>query len=432
MGSDRAGVMLGRKTSSIVASHPLTTVATGVTALGSRFWAGSAKPRRLLNCTLQTDPTAPSAEPTAMHPWIASRTETFDSSGIRKIFDLAAKLKDPINLSIGQPDFDVPPEVKDAAIEAIREGKNAYSPTQGIGPLREALQADINDQYGHDDRQVFVCSGTSGGLVLAMMSMIEPGDEVIYLDPYFVMYPALLKLFGGVAVPIDSYPDFRLDPDKIAAAITPKTKMILLNSPANPTGVTASAADLKAVAELAEQHNIALVSDEIYSRFFYDGDFVSPASFNKNTIVIDGFSKSHAMTGWRVGYVHGPSEIIQTMLKLQQYSFVCAPQPAQWGALSAMNVSLDGHIDDYRRKRDLICDGLEGVYDFEKPGGAFYLFPKAPIESGERFVEKAIEQGLLIIPGNIFSQHDSHFRISFAASDETLERGIELLRDLAK
>lgn len=341
-------------------------------------------------------------------------------------------MTDPINLSIGQPDFDVPPEIQDAAVDAIRGGKNAYSPTQGIAPLLDALRADIAVTYPHQDRDVFVCSGTSGGLVLSMMGMVDPGDEVIFLDPYFVMYPALLTLFGGVPVPINSYPDFRLDPDKIAAAITPKTKMILLNSPANPTGVTAGQEELEAVAQLAAQHNVALVSDEIYSRFFYDGPFVSPASFNDQTIVIDGFSKSHAMTGWRVGFVHGPREIISTMLKLQQYSFVCAPQPAQWGALRAMDVSLDQHISDYRRKRDLIYDGLSDCYEMTKPGGAFYLFPKAPIESGAEFVEQAIGRGLLIIPGNIFSSQDTHFRISFAASDETLKRGIDVLREMAR
>ena len=138
------------------------------------------------------------------------------------------------------------------------------------------------------------------------------------------------------------------------------------------------------------------------------------------------------MTGWRVGYVHGPSEVIQTMLKLQQYSFVCSPQPAQWGALRAMEVNLEGHIEDYRRKRDLVMNGLSDLYEIAKPGGAFYLFPKAPIDSGTQFVERAIEKGLLIIPGKIFSHRDSHFRISFAASDETLHRGIEVLRELAK
>jgi aspartate aminotransferase/aminotransferase len=365
------------------------------------------------------------------HPWIADRTRSFDSSGIRKVFDLAAKLKDPINLSIGQPDFEVPELIRAAAIDAIQTGKNAYSPTQGIAPLRAAIAAEVRQQYDHADRDVFISSGTSGGLVLAMLSLINPGDEVIYLDPFFVMYPALIQLCGGVPVAVDSYPDFRLDHAKIAAAITPRTKMILVNSPANPTGVTASEAELRAVAELASDRQIVLLSDEIYSRFMYDEPFVSPALFNDHTIVIDGFSKSHAMTGWRVGYVHGPAEIINTMLKVQQYSFVCAPQPAQWGALRALEVNMDGHIDDYRRKRDMVFDGLSDRYEIEKPGGAFYMFPKAPIDSGARFVERAIANGLLIIPGNIFSARDSHFRISFAAPDAVLEQGIDLLRKLA-
>lgn len=367
-----------------------------------------------------------------MHPWIAERTEAFDSSGIRKVFDLASKMVDPINLSIGQPDFEVPEEVQIAAIDAIRDGKNSYSPTQGIAPLRERLKAQILEHHPHPDREVFISSGTSGGLVLAMMAMINPGDEVIFLDPYFVMYPALLKLFGGVPVAVDSYPDFRLNPDKIKAAITDKTKMILINSPANPTGATATSEELEAVANLAAERNIALVSDEIYSRFFYDGEFVSPAAFNDQTIVIDGFSKSHAVTGWRVGFVHGPSEVVATMLKLQQYSFVCAPQPAQWGALRALDVDLTGQIDGYHRKRDLIYGGLADHYEVIRPGGAFYIFPKAPARGGTAFVEEAIRRGLLIIPGKIFSQRDSHFRISFAAADQTLRRGIEVLQQLAK
>lgn len=365
--------------------------------------------------------------------WISDRAAAFDASGIRKVFDLAATLKDPINLSIGQPDFEVPVEVQEAAITAIRKGKNAYSPTQGIGPLRERLADQIRQQYGHADRDVFICSGTSGGLVLAMLSMINPGDEVIYQDPYFVMYPALLKMCGGVAVPVDSYPDFRLDVAKIEAAITPRTKMILINSPANPTGVTATADEIQAVAELAARHGIALVSDEIYSHFLYDDASISPAAFHDQSIVIDGFSKSHAMTGWRVGFVHGPREVIQTMLKFQQYTFVCSPQPAQWGAVAAMDVSLQPFIEDYGRKRDYVYERLSKNYEVAKPGGAFYLFPKAPgDEGGEAFVRRAIERGLLIIPGKIFSRRDTHFRVSFAASDETLERGMDVLDELAK
>ena len=375
---------------------------------------------------------AASGQTASGHPWLADRTAAFDASGIRKVFDLAASLDDPINLSIGQPNFDVPPAVRDAAVAAIHDGKNAYSPTQGIAPLRSAMSRRIAEQYGHDDRELFISSGTSGGLTLAMLAMINPGDEVIYGDPYFVMYPALIRMCGGVPVPVDTAPHFKLTAESIRDAITPRTKMIVVNSPANPTGVTSSQSELDDIAALARDHEIALISDEIYSHFVYDHPFASPAASNDQTIVIDGFSKSHAMTGWRVGYVHGPSEIIASMMKIQQYSFVCSPQPAQWGAVAAMDVDLSHHIDDYRRKRNLICDALSPYYDIVRPGGAFYVYPKAPgKDGGEAFVHRAIEQGLLIIPGNVFSRHDTYFRISFAADDQTLHRGIEVLQTLA-
>lgn len=364
--------------------------------------------------------------------WLADRTAAFDSSGIRRVFDLAATLKDPINLSIGQPDFDVPDSVKEACIAAINGGKNGYSQTQGIAPLRDKLQAEIDQKYSHDDRTVFVTSGTSGGLVLSMFAMVNPGDEVIYFDPFFVMYPPLIRLVGGVPVPIDTYPDFKIDVQKVADAITPKTKMILFNSPSNPTGVTPSEQEQQELATLAADKNIALVSDEIYSRFSYSERFVSPAEFNNRTIVIDGFSKSHAMTGWRVGFVHGPSEVVETMTKLQQYSFVCAPQPSQWAALQALDVDINEYRTQYQAKRDRIVDALKDDFEIEVPGGAFYIFPKAPWGTGTAFVEAAIKAGLLIIPGNIFSSRDTHFRISYAASDATIDRGIEVLKKLAK
>lgn len=364
-------------------------------------------------------------------PLLADRTKAFDSSGIRKVFDLAAKMKDPINFSIGQPDFDVPEAIKDACIDAIRAGKNAYTVTQGLPALREKLQAKIGKQFGHADRKVLVTLGTSGGLSLVMWSLVNPGDEVLMFDPYFVMYPALTKLVGGVPVIVDTHPDFRIDLNKVAEAITPRTKLILLNSPGNPTGVVTSEEDVRGLAKLAAEKNVVLVSDEIYSAFSFDQPLVTPASFNERTLVIDGFSKSHGMTGWRLGYIHGPSEIIETMTKLQQYTFVCAPQPVQWAGALAMDVPMDKYVADYKRKRDLIYNGLADKYQVVKPGGAFYIFPKAPGGSGSEFVTKAIENNVLIIPGNIFSQRDTHFRIAYAAPDSTIERGIEVLRKLA-
>ena len=362
---------------------------------------------------------------------ISQRSKRIDSSGIRKVFDLARSLKDPVNLSIGQPDFDVPDAVKQAGIQAIQDGYNGYTPTQGLPVLREKMQAAVDAEYGHDDRQVFVSSGTSGGLVLAMQALVDPGDEVILFDPFFVMYEPLIQLVDGVPVLIDTYPDFKIDIGKVEAAITDKTKLIILNSPSNPTGYVPSQEEVDALGKLCLEKGIVLISDEIYRHFDYDGDFHSPAQVNPNTIVIDGFSKSHAMTGWRLGMVHGPAEIISTMLKVKQYSFVCAPQPAQWAGMEAMDVDIAPYVDTYRTKRDRIVDALSGKYEIVKPGGAFYVFPKAPWGTGSEFVAKAIENNLLIIPGNIFSESDTHFRISYAASDDIIERGIEILLQLA-
>ena len=363
--------------------------------------------------------------------WIADRMRTFDASGIRKVFDLAAKLENPINLSIGQPDFDVPVEVQDAAINAIRAGRNAYSPTQGIPTLRDKLSARVAAELPGQDRKLFITSGTSGGLMLSLITLVNPGDEVIIFDPFFVMYQALVSVVGGKAVFVDTYPDFSIDIKRVAAAITPRTKAILFNSPANPTGAVASAAEVRALAELAAERKIALISDEIYRLFCYDEPFTSPAQFNPDTLVIDGFSKSHGMTGWRIGFAHGPGQLIDEMLKLQQYSFVCAPQPFQWGAAAAVDVDMQGHIQEYRAKRDLVYEGLREVYNIARPGGAFYLFPQVPWGTGSEFVARAIESGVLIIPGKIFSRQDTHFRISYAASEATLRRGIDTLLELA-
>ncbi len=364
--------------------------------------------------------------------WIADRTRNFDSSGIRKVFDLAAKLEDPINLSIGQPDFDVPPEIKEAMIKAITDGKNGYTQTQGIAPLREKIQGIVDDEHGHADRRAFVCSGTSGGLLLSILATVNAGDEVIYFDPYFVMYPAIVELAQGKSVPVDIGPDFRVDIDKVRAAITDKTKLIILNSPSNPTGVCFPVEDIKAVAELAAEKGICLVSDEIYSKFVYDEPYVSAAKFNDKAIVIDGFSKTYAMTGLRLGFVHAPKEMVETMLKIQQYTFVCAPQPVQWAGELALDYDMTSYVDTYRAKRDKLIAGIEANYRIVKPGGAFYVYPQLPEGfSGEAFIEKAIANNLMVIPGNIFSLNDTHFRISYAASDAKLDAGIEVLNRIA-
>jgi aspartate/methionine/tyrosine aminotransferase len=225
---------------------------------------------------------------------------------------------------------------------------------------------------------------------------------------------------GGVPVYVDTYPDFRIDPKRVAAAITPRTKLILLNSPGNPTGAVASEADVRALAELAAERNIALISDEIYREFCYDEPLSSPTKWNDQSIVIDGFSKTYGVTGWRLGFM------------LQQYTFVCAPHPLQFAAVAALDVDMSAHVAAYRHRRDLVVNGLQGAgYEVRKPGGAFYVFPKVPGGgTGDAFVARAIAQELLIIPGNVFSARDTHFRISYAASVATIERGLAVLRKL--
>ena len=368
-----------------------------------------------------------------MHPFLAQRTAHFDSSGIRKVFDLAAKMSDPINLSIGQPDFAVPATVKEAAIAAIRDDKNGYSQTQGVGELRDKLQARVDAQFGHADRRVLITSGTSGALVLAVLALVDPGDEVIVFDPYFVMYPALVALVGGQAVYVDTYPDFRIDLAKVEAAITPRTKLILFNSPSNPTGVVATEAETRGLAELAAKHNVALLSDEIYSLFCYDAPLPCPANWNPDAIVVDGFSKTYGVTGWRIGWVHGPAAIIDKFAMLQQYSFVCAPHPLQWAMLAALDVDMAPYIRQFADRRTRVVAGLrEAGYQVNDSGGAFYVFPKVPagLGTGQQFVERAIENQLLVIPGGIFSRRDENFRISYAADERTFERGLEVLRKL--
>jgi aspartate aminotransferase len=364
--------------------------------------------------------------------WIADRMHKIDASGIRKVFDLAATMKNPINLSIGQPHFDTPEPIKAAAKKAIDAGRNAYSQTQGIRPLLEKIQTSVQAEYGHADRKAFITSGTSGGLMLALSSLVNPGDEVIAFDPWFVMYKHLTTLAGGTCVQISTYPDFRIDLNKVRDAITPRTKAVLFNSPANPTGAVASEEEIRGLAELCREKDICLISDEIYRAFCYDTPFISPAKYNDQTLVIDGFSKSHSMTGWRVGWCHGPEHLVQQMIKLQQFTFVCSPHPLQWAASEAWDFDVSEYVADYRRKRDLMKSELEKDFEVIGADGAFYMFLKAPWGTGTEFVKKAIENELLIIPGNVFSSQDTHFRLSYAAPDETLLRGAEILRRIAR
>ena len=364
---------------------------------------------------------------------IASRMDLLDASGIRKVFDLAASLTDPINLSIGQPDFDVPEPVRDEAIAAIRRGFNKYTQTQGCGALRQAVARRITEEFGWDPAPpVLITCGVSGALLLAFMVLLNPGDEVILLDPYFVMYRHLVNLAGGTPVAVDTYPNFRPDAQKIADAVTPRTRLLVLNSPANPTGAVYTHRELTDVAAVAARHELLVISDEIYEAFCYDEPFVSMAGLYDHTLLMRGFSKTYGMTGWRLAWCCGPKNVIEKMTTLQQYSFVCAPSMAQAAGAAALTTDVSGHVADYHRKRDMVQESLADTFGLVKPGGAFYAFVPAPAGmTGTEFVTQAIDRNVLVIPGNVFSDVDTHFRISYATSDDKLARGLEILASLA-
>ncbi len=371
--------------------------------------------------------------------FVSHRALGIDASGIRKVFDLAAKMPDPINLSIGLPDFDVPEAGKTAAIQAIESGQNRYTQTQGIAPLRQALRQRLSAEMGRDLGDVLITSGVSGALLLVIMAVCDPGDEVIVLDPFFVMYKHLLTMAGAKAVLVDTYPDFGFPAEKVAAAITPRTKMLMLNSPCNPTGMVMSQQQVDDAVRIARQHGLLILSDEIYEPFLYDQrqanpgtPLPSPARDYDRTILLRGFSKSHAMTGWRLGYAAGPAQIIAQMTKLQQYTFVCAPSPLQYAALAVVDSPMEQARSAYQRKRDIAYDLLSKRFQVNRPDGAFYIFPKAPDGiTASDFCTKAIANNVLIIPGNVFSTRDTHFRISYATTDERLAEGCRILCSLA-
>ncbi|MBI9017129.1 MAG: aminotransferase class I/II-fold pyridoxal phosphate-dependent enzyme [Phycisphaerae bacterium] len=367
--------------------------------------------------------------------YLAPRSGIMDASGIRKIWQLAAKMKDPVDFSIGQPDFDAPAELKAAAIDAINQGNNGYSLTTGYEPLRQRIAADISDNIGWDKPEVMVTCGTSGALNLIFWATVAQDDEVLIPDPYFVMYKHLVNFNGGKCVYVDTYPSFQLKPEQLETLITPRTKILIVNSPTNPSGAVYNEDDLRKIAEIARKHQLLIISDEIYSRFSYDNEAVSIAKYYENTIIVSGMSKSYGITGWRIGYIAVPShlkEMFERMAAMQQFTFVCAPTPLQMATLKGYDCDITPLIDQYRNKRDMVYNGLKDDFGLVKPGGAFYAFVPAPGGNATEFVKKAIANDVLVIPGSVFSARDTHFRLSFATSDEKIQKGLERLRKIAK
>jgi aspartate aminotransferase/aminotransferase len=359
--------------------------------------------------------------------------DRLELSGIRKIYDLAAKLKNPVNLSLGQPDFETPPEVQAAAIDAIRGGKNGYVPTPGIPELQEKLRAELFRRAGFTEGKILITPGVSAALFLAMGVLVEKGDEVIVPDPYFSLYWNSIRFFAGTPVLLDTYPDFRVNPRRLERLITPKTKLILFNNPVNPTGVAYRKDEVAAISDVARRHGVMILSDEIYASYSYDFPHESMGLHARSPLIVGGFGKAYAITGWRLGFAAGPADLIDKMTVLQQFSFVCAPSMAQYAGVAALDVKVSAHRADYRRKRDFVYDELKGRYEMERPQGAFYFFPKCPggLRDAE-FVDRAIAQSLLIVPGSACSRKSTHFRMSYAVPDKVLERGVDILKKLAR
>ena len=373
---------------------------------------------------------------------LSSRAAQIDASGIRRAFQLGAKLDNPINLSIGQPHFPVPDPLKDAAIKAIRDDANGYTLTSGHPTLQASLRTSIAEDLGwpsdDDATDVMVTSGTSGALILAAWVLLDPGDEVIIPDPNFVIYPALGPMTGARVVSCDTYPDFCMTAERLEPLITDRTKLVIINSPGNPTGVVLTDEQMRDVAELCRDRGVMLLSDEIYDLFTYSamrderGRSPSPGTHGRDMLIVRGFGKNYGCTGWRLGYAAGPSWLIHEMSKFQQYSFVCAPSMAQHAVVAAGDVDMSGIVSDYQAKRDMVLDILSPLMDITVPEGAFYAFPQVPHSlgmSGTQFTERLLDHNVIAIPGAVFSERDTHFRISYASDDERLEMG---LRAIAK
>ncbi|NYT02219.1 MAG: pyridoxal phosphate-dependent aminotransferase [Methanosarcinales archaeon] len=363
----------------------------------------------------------------------ASHIREMEVSGIRKCFEGAGPTC--VNLSIGQPDFDTPMHVKEAAIKAIRDGFTGYTPNLGVPDLREAISQKFRKDNGLDysPSQIMVTSGASEALFLAVASLVEEGDEVLVPDPGFLSYAALTRSVGGKAVGVPLSGDLTLTPEAVQERVTSRTKAIIVNSPGNPTGAVQSKEELQGVAQVADDCDLALISDEVYEHFIYQGEHVSPARFSDNVITINAVSKTYAMTGWRLGYLAASEEAVEEMLKIHQYSQACASsisQVAAHAALAGPQDCVSTMKEAFRRRRDLLVKSLEEMgVDFVVPQGAFYLFPR--VGDGDGTAASLLQNGVITVPGSAFGPRGKeHIRISYAASDESILTAIERMREI--
>lgn len=377
--------------------------------------------------------------------YLSRRVAALKPSGIRRFFDIAATMKDVISLGIGEPDFTTPKPILEAGIHSLQAGETHYTSNSGKLELRQGIADNLERLYGvkYDPvNEIIATVGVSEALYLAFVALLDPGDEVIIPTPCFVAYQAEVYLAGGVPVEIPSKVEnnFQVDPDEVRKHITPRTKAIFIGYPSNPTGAVAERETLLEIAKIAIEHDLIVVSDEIYDRLVYGFKHVCfPAlgeELKQRTVLLGGFSKSHAMTGWRIGFAAAPAEIIKGLLRIHQYTIMSAPTTAQDSAIVALKADsyVDEMVAEYDRRRKLIVGGLNrlGLKTFE-PRGAFYAFPsiKASGMDDETFAEKLLEEEhVAVVPGNAFGAGGEGFvRCSYATAYEKIE---EALRRMEK
>lgn len=375
-----------------------------------------------------------------MRNFISTRVQNTPPSGIRKFFDIAATMKDVISLGIGEPDFVTPPPILQAGIASLQRGETAYTSNSGTVELRDALSKHLNKLHGvaySPSEEILISVGVSEALYLAMTAVLDPNDEVIIPEPCFVAYAPEVSFAGGVPVMVPTYvtDNFQVTAETIARAITPKTKAILLGYPNNPTGAVMTRQVLQEIATLAEQHDLLIISDEIYDQLVYGFEHVCVPTLpgmRDRTILLGGFSKDYAMTGWRIGYACANPDLLAAMRKVHQYTIMSAPTTAQAAALVALEHG-DEHVKrmvaEYDRRRRLIVDGFNTLgLDCFEPRGAFYAFPSIARSgmSSDEFANRLLtEEEVALIPGEAFGKSGEGFvRAAYAQSFEKIEEAL--------
>lgn len=384
-----------------------------------------------------------------MRNFLNEKSLQLEQGVIRAIFDKARHYPDAINLGIGEPDLDTPAEVVKEGCEALQSGKTHYTGNAGLIELRREVAKYLQkcEITADPETEVVITTGGMGALALALLVTLSPGDEVLIQDPQWLNYYYQVKFFGGTAVPVPVYEEdgFKITADELRKRITKKTKIIMLNSPNNPTGAVLEYNDLKEIADLAREHDLLVLSDEVYSSLVYDGlkhcSIASIPGMQERTIVVNSFSKTFAMTGWRIGFASGNKTVIKKMTNLQENLVACVNTPAQYAAIRALNLldKADTMTELYRKRRDIILEELSGIEGItcHKPKGSFYVFPniKALGISSDALANELLEKaGVVTVPGSAFgNQGEGYLRMSYANSEENLKEAMKRIKSyLAK